>query len=186
MENKGIYKCSKCLKTYKSKLLYDKHSSKCVDEPTQTATFSDMNQKPKENTYDVNMVFLEGNKVQLDVKKQLDDCDDDGEQVLKDILKPKVSETYQEEIDKLESLVEMFKNIAVPDDESKKDALIAQLKNTITILMTQSQSLIKEMKKMSHRNSYFKNNIMLASFILDKCRHDVPESDEDFENMYSS
>ena len=80
----------------------------------------------------------------------------------------------------------MFKNIAVPDDESKKDALIAQLKNTITILMTQSQSLIKEMKKMSHRNSYFKNNIMLASFILDKCRHDVPESDEDFENMYSS
>jgi len=51
--------------------------------------------------------------------------------------------------------------------------------------MTQSQNLIKEMKQMSRRNSYFKNNIMLASFVLDKCRKEVPETDEDFENMFS-
>jgi len=52
-------------------------------------------------------------------------------------------------------------------------------------LMTQSQNLIKEMQQMSRRNSYFKNNIILAAFILDKCRKDVPETEEEFDNMFN-
>jgi hypothetical protein len=51
--------------------------------------------------------------------------------------------------------------------------------------MTQSKNLIKEMQNMSRRNSYFKNNIILASFILDKCRKDVPETEEEYENMFN-
>ena len=79
----------------------------------------------------------------------------------------------------------MFKTLPIPEKQESKDLTINQLKNIIAILMTQSQNLIKEMKQMSRRNSYFKNNIMLASFVLDKCRKEVPETDEDFENMFS-
>jgi hypothetical protein len=139
----------------------------------------------KENNYDVNMTFLEGNKVAVEVKKQSDNEEEDGEQVLKEILKPKVSPSYQQEIDKLQDLIEMFKTLPIPEKQESKDLTINQLKNIIAILMTQSQNLIKEMKQMSRRNSYFKNNIMLASFVLDKCRKEVPETDEEFENMFS-
>jgi hypothetical protein len=131
------------------------------------------------------MTFLEGNKVAVEVKKQSENEEEDGEQVLKEILKPKVSPSYQQEIDKLQDLVEMFKTLPIPEKPESKDLTINQLKNIIAILMTQSQNLIKEMKQMSRRNSYFKNNIMLASFVLDKCRKEVPETDEDFENMFS-
>ena len=131
------------------------------------------------------MTFLEGNKVAVEVKKQSDNEEEDGEQVLKEILKPKVSPSYQQEIDKLQDLIEMFKTLPIPEKPESKDLTINQLKNIIAILMTQSQNLIKEMKQMSRRNSYFKNNIMLASFVLDKCRKEVPETDEDFENMFS-
>ena len=167
-------------------------------------------QKPTENNYDINMTFGEGNKVHVDMKKQpttgrqavgrqaagrqaagggssdeeTDSDEESGEKVLKDLLKPKVSETYQIEIDKLENLIKMFKHLPISDDPTKKDHVIDQLKATITILMTQAQSLIKEMKQMSRRNSYYKNNIMLATFILDKCRMDAPETEEDFENMF--
>ena len=55
----------------------------------------------------------------------------------------------------------------------------------INILMQQSQNLIKEMKLMSRKNSYLKNNVMLASFILDKCRKEVPETEEEFEKMFN-
>lgn len=72
----------------------------------------------------------------------------------------------------------------IPENSENKDATISQLKNIVTILMTQSQNLIKEMQQMSRRNSYFKNNIMLAAFVLDKCRKEVPETDEEFENMF--
>lgn len=173
--------------------------------PTMT-----MNSKPKvpptpqkmnENNYDINMTFGEGNKVHVDMKKQpvakqvaakqsgggdeeTDSDEESGEKVLKDLLRPKVSETYQEEIDKLENLIKMFKHLPISDDPTKKDNVIDQLKATITILMTQAQSLIKEMKQMSRRNSYYKNNIMLATFILDKCRMDAPETEEEFENMF--
>ena len=75
----------------------------------------------------------------------------------------------------------MFKNFPVSNN---KDTTISQLKNIITILMSQSQNLIKEMQTMSKRNSYYKNNIMLAAFILDKCRNEIPESDEEFDNMF--
>ena len=153
------------------------------------------NPKSIENTYDVNMTFEEGNKVQVDIKKQsntvdMDDVDSDsdvesGDKVLKDILRPKVSHTYQDEIDKLESLVKMFKTLPISDDPAKKEQTFEQLKQTNIILMTQSRNLIKEMKQMSRRNSYYKNNIMLAAFILDNCRKDVPETDEEFENMFS-
>ena len=151
-----------------------------------------------ENTYDVNMTFVEGNKVQVDIKKQpqpqsqsvqvssdSDSDEESGEKVLKDILRPKVSNTYQDEIDKLENLINMFKTLPISDDPNKKDHTIEQLKKTVTILMTQSRNLIKEMKQMSRRNSYYRNNIMLSAFILDNCRKDVPETDEEFENMFS-
>ena len=175
--------------------------------PTPTMTMNSMPpvpptpQKMNENNYDINMTFGEGNKVHVDMKKQpaakqpaakqsgggdeeTDSDEESGEKVLKDLLRPKVSETYQEEIDKLENLIKMFKHLPISDDPTKKDNVIDQLKATITILMTQAQSLIKEMKQMSRRNSYYKNNIMLATFILDKCRMDAPETEEEFENMF--
>lgn len=156
-------------------------------------------QTVKENNYDINMTFCEGNKVQVEVKKQpnnkssvvcdsgsdTDSDDETGEKVLKDILRPKVSHTYQDEIDKLENLIGMFKTLPISSDPARKDYTIEQLKATVAILMTQSQALIKEMKQMSRRNSYYKKNIMLAAFILDRCRMDVPETDEEFENMFS-
>ena len=213
-DNKVIYKCSKCAKIYKGKAPFEKHEASCKSKtntvPVTLATPNmTMNspppvpptpQKMNENNYDINMTFGEGNKVHVDMKKQpaakqpaakqsggdeeTDSDEESGEKVLKDLLRPKVSETYQEEIDKLENLIKMFKHLPISDDPTKKDNVIDQLKATITILMTQAQSLIKEMKQMSRRNSYYKNNIMLATFILDKCRMDAPETEEEFENMF--
>ena len=165
-------------------------------QATPIAVTGSNSQKVNENTYDVNMTFVEGNKVQVDIKKQSqpqsvevssdsDSDEESGEKVLKDILRPKVSNTYQDEIDKLENLINMFKTLPISDDPNKKDHTIEQLKKTVAILMTQSRNLIKEMKQMSRRNSYYRNNIMLAAFILDNCRKDVPETDEEFENMFS-
>jgi uncharacterized coiled-coil DUF342 family protein len=102
------------------------------------------------------------------------------------MLRPKISSSYQDEIDKLENLVKLFKNLPISDDPDKKDRTITQLKQTITILLDQSQKLIKEMQTMSKRNSYYRNNITLASFILDKCRKDAPETDEEFEEMFGA
>lgn len=135
------------------------------------------------NNYDISMSFLEGNRIQVEVKKQSDD-DEDGEQVLKEILKPQISETYQDEIDKLEDLIKMVKVFAIPNNDNDKDKMIEQLKNTIAVMMIQAKNLIKEMKQMSYRNNYYKNNIMLASYVLDKCRKDVPGSEEEFEQMF--
>ena len=163
-------------------------------QSTPIAVTANNSQKVNENTYDVNMTFVEGNKVKVDIKKQpqqvqassdSDSDEESGEKVLKDILRPKVSNTYQDEIDKLENLINMFKTLPISDDPNKKDHTIEQLKKTVAILMTQSRNLIKEMKQMSRRNSYYRNNIMLAAFILDNCRKDVPETDEEFENMFS-
>jgi hypothetical protein len=182
MENKIIYQCNNCKNKYKSKGSLDKHEKKCHVKKPENNTDQPPN---KENNYDVNMTFLEGNKVSVEVKKQPDNEEEDGEHVLKEILKPKVSPSYQQEIDKLQDLIEMFKTLPIPEKPDNKDLTINQLKNIITILMTQSQNLIKEMKQMSRRNSYFKNNIMLASFVLDKCRKEVPETDEEFEDMFS-
>jgi|UniRef100_A0A6C0CIY4 hypothetical protein len=182
MENKIINQCKKCDKKYKSKTSLEKHEKKCKANDSKPSITIEETEK-KENNYDVNMTFLEGNKVAVEVTKQ--DDDEDGEQVLKEILKPKVSPSYQQEIDKLQDLIEMFKTLPIPEKAESKDLTISQLKNIIAILMTQSQNLIKEMKQMSRRNSYFKNNIMLASFVLDKCRREVPESEEEFENMFT-
>jgi len=183
MENKIIHQCGKCSKKYKTKSSLDKHNLKC--KKVSDNKDSDEEEKPKENNYDVNMTFLEDNKVQVEVKKQNDDgTSEEGEKVLKDILKPKVSQSYQDENDKLEDLINMFKNFPIPEKPESKDATIAQLKNIISILMSQSQNLIKEMQTMSKRNSYYKNNIMLATFVLDKCRKEIPETDEEFDNMF--
>ena len=223
-DNKVIHPCSKCSKIYKNIASLQKHMEKCTVETitatpvpataslpkkatATTASFTPLpkqstpiavtannSQKVNENTYDVNMTFVEGNKVQVDIKKQpqqvqvssdSDSDEESGEKVLKDILRPKVSNTYQDEIDKLENLINMFKTLPISDDPNKKDHTIEQLKKTVAILMTQSRNLIKEMKQMSRRNSYYRNNIMLSAFILDNCRKDVPETDEEFENMFS-
>ena len=100
------------------------------------------------------------------------------------MVRPKISSSYQDEIDKLENLVNLFKNLPVSDDPDKKDRTIEQLKQTITILMEQSKKLIKEMQTMSKRNSYYRNNVTLAAFILDRCRKDAPETEEEFEEMF--
>lgn len=110
---------------------------------------------------------------------------DDGTEVLKNFLKPKVSPSYQQEIDKLEQLVSMIRRIPISDDVEKRAHVIGQLKDTLTIVLNQSKELINEMKKMSRRNSYLKNNISLAAFLLDKCKQDVPETDEEFDEMYN-
>lgn len=185
MENKIIYKCDKCVKKYKNKSSLDKHLLKCKAVALTPEEIESENNVAMENNYDVNMTFLEGNKVQVEVTKQNEDGTEEGEKVLKDILKPKVSESYQDEIDKLEDLIKMFKDFPVPEKPENKDATIDQLKNIISIMMSQSQNLIKEMQAMSKRNSYYKNNIMLAAFVLDKCRKDVPEDEEEFDNMFA-
>ena len=193
MENKIIYKCEKCSKKYKTKVSLDKHLLKCkvvaptsnvvVSQHEEVVTDGGNSNQTKENNYDVNMTFLEGNKVKLEMKKQMASDAEEGEKVLKEILKPKVSESYQEEIDKLEDMITMFKDFPVPENPESKDATIAQLKNIISITMTQSQNLIKEMKEMSKKNSYYKNNIMLAAFVLDKCRKDVPDDGDDEDDL---
>ena len=199
-ENKIIHQCSKCSKTYKSRKSLKKHEDKCCveeekvteNEETSSKETSSKETRSKENNYDVNMTFLDDNQVKVEVKKQLGDDEEeeeeeekDGDEVLKEILKPKISNSYQEEIDKLNDMIKMIKTFPISDDPEKKDQVIDQLKNTLAILMTQSQNLIKEMQQMSRRNSYFKNNIILAGFILDKCRKDVPETEEEFENMFN-
>lgn len=196
-DNKIIYQCSKCPKTYKTNTTLKKHMAKCSVNSTPTSEpkslLPNSTNEPKENTYDINMTFVDGNKVEVEVHKQNDNFEDDedseeedGKEVLKDILRPKVSHTYQDEIDKLDKLIEVFKTLPISDDPAKKDNTIEQLKTTITILMTQSQNLIKEMQLMSRKNSYYKNNIMLATFILDKCRkEEPPETDEEFDNMFN-
>jgi predicted ATPase len=63
--------------------------------------------------------------------------------------------------------------------------MVEQLKTTLTILMAQSRRLINEMKLMARRNSFYKNNILMATFILDKCRREQPpETDEEFDAMF--
>ena len=165
-----------------------KEKKQTTSKENSETTFKESSETgSKENNYDVNMTFLDDNQVKVEVKKQPgedEDCDD-GEEVLKDILKPKISSSYQEEIDKLEDMIKMIKTFPISDDPDKKDQVIDQLKNTLAILMTQSKNLIKEMQQMSRRNSYFKNNIILAAFILDKCRKDVPETEEEFDNMFN-
>jgi len=220
-DNKVLHKCSTCLKSYKSESMLKKHKCKKASSDNQEDAVKKneltnkilaqqkvnelLKQKksenasagqpplpPKENTYDVNMTFLENNKVKVEMKKQGESDDDEsddetsGENVLKDMLRPKISSSYQDEIDKLENLVKLFKNLPISDDPDKKDRTIDQLKQTVSILLDQSQKLIKEMQTMSKRNSYYRNNITLASFILDKCRKDAPETDEDFEEMFGA
>lgn len=138
------------------------------------------------NNYDVSMTFLEGQRVKVEMKKQAKDGEEDGEQILKEILKPKISESYQDEIDKLSGLITMVTDFVIPSQEPDKDRMIEQLKNTMTVMMIQARNLIKEMKKMTYRNNYLKNNVMLAAFVLDRCRKDVPETEEEFEELFTS
>ena len=187
MENMIIYKCEKCNKKYKKESSLQKHLKKCkpvveiVDKPEDKNIVNSENDT--ENNYDVNMTFLDDDKIEVEVKKQVQESLE-GENELKELLKPKVSESYRDEINKLQDLINMFKNLPIPESPENKDATIDQLKNILTITMSQSQNLIKEMEAMSRRNSFYKNNIMLASWLLDKCRKEVPESDEEFENLF--
>ncbi len=186
-DNKIIHQCSKCSKIYKTTTTLQKHMNKCNVNKVITPPPPPMTEEglpANENTYDINMKFVDGNKVTVELEKQYEDDSDDGKEVLKELLRPRVSHTYQDEIDKLSNLIDVFKNLQVSNDPVKKDHTIEQLKTTITILMTQSQNLIKEMKLMSRKNSYYKNNLMLATFILDKCRKEPPETDEEFDNIF--
>ena len=209
MENNIVsHKCPICSRTYKNTASLSKHAVKCAEAMSllakkneilpqvhippvgnvQGTTDQENNNSGSThapgNNYDISMSFLEGNRIQVEVKKQSVDGVEDGEQVLREILKPKISESYQDEIDKLEDLIKMVKVFAIPSDDNDKDRMIDQLKNTIAVMMIQAKNLINEMKQMSFRNNYYKNNIMLASYVLDKCRKDVPGSEEEFEQMF--
>ena len=191
-EEKQTYGCEKCSKKYKNIASLEKHKKKCTSSKKTPALSSSPvneiisdesdNNKSKENNYDVNMTFVKGNKIEVEVKKHPNE-DDEG-YVFKEILKPKISSTYQEEIDKLNETIKMIQDYPVSEDEKNKDFVIKQLKNTLALVLRQSQNLIKEMKTMSKRNNYLKNNIMLAAFILDRCRKDTPETEEDFNEMF--
>jgi hypothetical protein len=146
----------------------------------------DSEKENAENNYDVSMTFLEGQRVKVEMKKQAKEGEEDGEQILKEILKPKISESYQDEIDKLSGLINMVTEFVIPSTEPDKDRMIDQLKNTMMVMMIQARNLIKEMKKMTYRNNYLKNNVMLAAFVLDRCRKDVPETEEEFEELFTS
>jgi len=146
----------------------------------------DVGTEPTKNNYDVSMTFLENQRVKVEMKKQSKDGQEDGEQILKEILKPKISESYQDEIDKLSGLINMVTEFVIPSTEPDKDRMIEQLKNTMMVMMIQARNLIKEMKKMTYRNNYLKNNVMLSAFVLDRCRKDVPESEEEFEELFTS
>jgi uncharacterized C2H2 Zn-finger protein len=199
-DNKIIYQCPKCSKNYKSNITLQKHIAKCnVNNTTNVKEKSDDNKsEPIENTYDVNVTFTGDNKIAMDVHKHEDnsgsdfgseagdsDQDVDGKEALKDMLRPKVSPTYQDEINKLEKLIDVFKNIPISDNPEKSAHMVEQLKTTLTILMAQSRRLINEMKLMARRNSFYKNNILMATFILDKCRREQPpETDEEFDAMF--
>ena len=152
---------------------------------SQSDTDDSGDEKTK-NNYDVSMTFLEGQRVKVEMKKQANEGEDDGEQILKEILKPKISESYQDEIDKLSGLINMVTEFVIPSTEPDKDRMIDQLKNTMMVMMIQARNLIKEMKKMTYRNNYLKNNVMLAAFVLDRCRKDVPETEEEFEELFTS
>lgn len=147
---------------------------------------NDSGDETTKNNYDVSMTFLEGQRVKVEMKKQANDGEEDGEKILKEILKPKISESYQDEIDKLSGLINMVTEFVIPSTESDKDKMIDQLKNTMMVMMIQARNLIKEMKKMTYRNNYLKNNVMLAAFVLDRCRKDVPETEEEFEELFTS
>ena len=152
---------------------------------SQSDTDDSGDEKTK-NNYDVSMTFLEGQRVKVEMKKQAKDGQEDGEQILKEILKPKISESYQDEIDKLSELINMVTEFVIPSTEPDKERMIEQLKNTMMVMLIQARNLIKEMKKMTYRNNYLKNNVMLAAFVLDRCRKDVPESEEEFEELFTS
>jgi len=158
----------------------DSHSESDEDD-------NDKDDKEKTgNNYDVSMTFLEGQRVKVEMKKQAKEGEPDGEQILKEILKPKISESYQDEIDKLSGLITMVTEFVIPSTEPDKDRMIDQLKNTMMVMLIQARNLIKEMKKMTYRNNYLKNNVMLAAFVLDRCRKDVPETEEEFEELFTS
>ena len=169
----------------KNKIL--KNSIQVNDAQSDEDSQSDEDDKQKPgNNYDVSMTFLEGQRVKVEMKKQAKEGQEDGEQILKEILKPKISESYQDEIDKLSGLINMVTEFVIPSTEPDKDRMIDQLKNTMMVMMIQARNLIKEMKKMTYRNNYLKNNVMLAAFVLDRCRKDVPESEEEFEELFTS
>ena len=219
-DNKLLYKCPICLKSYKSESMLKKHKCKKVPDDKQEdsikkneltnkilaqqkvnellkqkkdedANIDESSQPPKENTYDVNMTFLENNKVKVEMKKQgesdEDESDDEtsGENVLKGMLRPKISSSYQDEIDKLENLVKLL-NLPISDDPDKKDRTITQLKQTITIFVGSKSKINQRNANHVKKKCYYRNNITLASFILDKCRKDAPETDEEFEEMFGA
>ena len=132
----------------KSNITPKKYKTKKMKNVLQSKDDSDSSEKSKEviksneNKYDVNMTIIDDNTIKTEIKKQ--DEIDEGDKALKDILKPKISESFQEEINKLEDLIKLFKNHPIPDDDKDKDKTISHLKNVISILMQQSQNLIPE------------------------------------------
>lgn len=184
-------RCKYCGKKYVKKKSLEKHEEKCckvikmeINEPTivEPVVFEDLvsgdengEENLMNNNYDINLTLTEDNKLKVESGN---DDEENGEEALKNLLKPKVSTSYKEEIEKLEELINYVSSIVPPEDEDDKDRLIKTLRNTIQVTLDQSKNLIKEMEQMAKKNSYLKNNIMLAAYLLDKCKKDVPEDIE--------
>lgn len=184
--------CKYCAKKYVKKKSLEKHEEKCYnminmeikDESLvnnnvvlDDLVSGDENEEENimNNNYDINLTLTEDNKIKVESGN---DDEENGEEALKNLLKPKVSTSYKEEIEKLEELINYVSSIVPPEDEDDKDRLIKTLRNTIQVTLDQSKNLIKEMEQMAKKNSYLKNNIMLAAYLLDKCKKDVPEDIE--------
>ena len=181
MESNDNYSCSTCNKQFNNMLLFNKHTQECNEHELSSNGSESENENEnetetenKDKTYDINMRFTEDKQVQIQVENK----DLLNDNVVDDILNPKISSSYREEIDKLNDLLNYVKNIPIPNNDEDKDITIKSLKDTITALMEQSKCLIEEMEKMCQKNSYLKNNVMLAAFVLDKCRKEIPEYDD--------
>ena len=100
-------------------------------------------------------------------EKNEDTIDDE---TLDEMLRPRVSESYQREINNLKSLIKHMGELNIPIDENDQVTTIAMLRSTNEMLLKQSLKLMEEMEQIAMKNSFLKNNAMMAAFFLEKCK----------------
>tara|TARA_B110000967_G_scaffold136443_1_gene139265 strand:+ start:1650 stop:2312 length:663 start_codon:yes stop_codon:yes gene_type:complete len=185
--SKATYTCPTCDKEYKSRITLDKHQKKCNVSQESSTNGNDNTEK----SYNVNMYF---NKTNVDVEvtdvdtneviekttrplkqrqsqipPQVEVTDDE---TLDEMLRPRVSETYQREITNLKNLIKHIGDLNIPSGDEERVTTIIMLKTTSDMLLKQSLKLMEEMEQIAKKNSFLKNNMMMASFLLEKCRTD--------------
>ena len=88
-------------------------------------------------------------------EKNEDTIDDE---TLDEMLRPRVSESYQREINNLKSLIKHMGELNIPIDENDQVTTIAMLRSTNEMLLKQSLKLMEEMEQIAMKNSFLKNN----------------------------